>query len=51
VILLYVGLILLAVWVLGFLVFHVLGSLIHLALIIAVIALVWHFVSKGARRL
>lgn len=48
--LLYIALILLAVWVLGFLVFHVLGALIHLALIVAVIAVVWHFVSRAMGR-
>jgi hypothetical protein len=49
-ILLYIGLALLAFWVLGFLVFHILGGLIHIALIVAVIAIVWHFVSRAMRR-
>jgi hypothetical protein len=34
--------ILLVLWLLGFLAFHVAGSLIHLLLIVAVIALVLH---------
>ena len=36
--------ILLVMWLLGFLAFHVAGGLIHLLLIIAVISLVVHFV-------
>ena len=37
--------ILLVLWALGFLAFHVAGGLIHLLLIIAVIALVVHLFS------
>ena len=36
--------VLLLAWLLGFLVFHVAGSLIHLLLIVAVISLIVHFV-------
>ena len=36
--------ILLVMWLLGFLAFHVAGGLIHLLLIVAVICLVIHFV-------
>jgi hypothetical protein len=36
--------ILLVLWVLGFVAFHVAGALIHLLLILAVISLVLHFV-------
>jgi hypothetical protein len=36
--------ILVVLWLLGFLAFHVAGGLIHLLLIVAVIALVLHFV-------
>ena len=32
-------------WILGFGVFHVAGGLIHLILIVAIISLVWHFIS------
>ena len=35
--------VLLVLWLLGFLAFHVAGGLIHLLLIVAVIALVIHF--------
>ncbi len=40
--------VLLIAWLLGFAAFHVAGGLIHLLLIVAVIALVLHFV-RGAR--
>ena len=35
-------------WVFGFVIFHVAGGLIHALLIVAAIALIWHFV--GPRR-
>jgi hypothetical protein len=38
------GLVLLVLWVGGFLVFHVAGGLIHLLLVIAVIMIVLHFI-------
>ena len=37
--------ILLLAWILGFGVFHVASALIHILLIVAVIALIWHFVA------
>jgi hypothetical protein len=37
--------ILFVAWILGVGVFHVVGGLIHLLLIVAVISLVWHFIS------
>ena len=40
--------ILLVMWMLGFLAFHVAGGLIHILLIAAVISLVMHFV-RGSR--
>jgi hypothetical protein len=40
--------VLLVLWVLGFLAFHVAGGLIHLLLIVAVISLVLHLV-RGPR--
>lgn len=43
--LLWAGIILLAAWVVGFLVLHVAGMLIHLALLAAIVAIVWHFVA------
>lgn len=43
---LIIGIILLVVWILGFSLFRaVAGGLIHIVLILAVIAIVWHFVS------
>jgi hypothetical protein len=36
--------VLLVVWLLGFLAFHVAGGLIHLLLILAVVSLVVHFI-------
>ncbi|MGH7866479.1 MAG: lmo0937 family membrane protein, partial [Candidatus Dormibacteraceae bacterium] len=35
---------LLILWLLGFLAFHVAGGLIHILLILAIIALIYHFV-------
>jgi hypothetical protein len=40
-----IAVILLVLWLLGFVVFPVGGSLIHLLLVVGLIALVWHFVS------
>ena len=37
--------ILVVLWLLGFLTFHIAGAFIHILLIIAVIAVVWHFVA------
>ena len=42
--------ILLVMWLLGFVAFHVAGGLIHLLLIVAVISLVLHF-ARGGRSL
>jgi hypothetical protein len=42
--------VLLLAWVLGFIVFHVSSALIHLLLIVAVIALILHFVRGTARK-
>ena len=39
------GVILLILWLGGFFAFHVAGGLIHLLLIVAVIALVYHFMT------
>ncbi|HEX5448410.1 MAG TPA: lmo0937 family membrane protein [Candidatus Saccharimonadales bacterium] len=41
--------ILIVLWLLGWLVFS-LGAFIHILLIIALIALVWHLLSGGFRR-
>ena len=37
-------------WLLGFTVFNVASGLIHLLVVFAVIALVWHFVAGGRTR-
>jgi hypothetical protein len=42
---LWLALILLIAWVLGFGVFHVAGGLIHLLLVLAVVAFVWNLVT------
>ena len=42
--LLTIGIILAVLWALGFLVFHVAAGVIHLVLVIALIAVVMHFV-------
>jgi hypothetical protein len=47
--LLAIALILLVLWLLGFIVVPVGGSLIHILLIIAVIAVVFHF-ARGGRQ-
>jgi len=42
---------LLILWALGAFVFEVAGALIHILIVVAVIALVWHFVAGARRRL
>ena len=37
--------ILVVLWVLGFLTFHIAGGLIHILLVLAVIAVIWNFVA------
>lgn len=39
------AIILLLAWVFGFLVVHVAGGLIHILLLLAIIAFIWHLVS------
>lgn len=39
-----IGIILVVLWLLGF-AFYPLGGLIHVILVVAVIAIVWHFVT------
>ncbi|MXP29765.1 lmo0937 family membrane protein [Porphyrobacter algicida] len=47
--LLTIAIILAVLWALGFLAFHVAGGLIHILLVLAVIALIVHFVrGRGA---
>lgn len=40
-----IALILFILWLLGFVVFHVAGSLIHLLLVIAVVVIVYQFLT------
>jgi uncharacterized membrane protein len=43
---LYAGIALLVLWLLGFLLLKkVVGGIIHVVLIIAIIAIAWHFIS------
>jgi len=42
---LWIAIILAVLWLAGFLTFHAAGALIHIILILAIIALVWHFVA------
>ena len=45
-----IGIALLVVWLLAFTLFRkVVGAIIHVVLIIAIIAIVWHFVGPMAR--
>ncbi len=44
-----VAVILIIAWLMGYLVFPVAGGLIHLLLIVALVALIWHLVA-GRRR-
>lgn len=45
-----IGIVLLVIWLLAFtLLRKVVGGLIHLLLIIALIAIIWHFVGPVAR--
>ena len=40
-----IALVLLVLWACGFFLFPVIGGLIHILLIIAVIAIIWHFIK------
>ena len=42
---LIIGIVLLVLWLGGFFVFHVTAAFIHLLLVLAVIAIVWNFIS------
>jgi hypothetical protein len=44
-----IAIVLVLLWVGGFLVFHTAGFLIHILLIFAVISLVFHFLRGGSR--
>jgi hypothetical protein len=40
-----IAVILIVAWLLGFVVFHAAGGLIHLLLIVALVAFIWHVVA------
>lgn len=40
-----IAVVLFVLWILGFGVFHVVGGLIHLLVVLAIIAVIWHFVA------
>jgi hypothetical protein len=41
--------VLIVLWLLGFFAFHIAGGLIHILLLIAVVAIIWNFVSARRR--
>jgi hypothetical protein len=43
-------LVLIVLWVLGFIIIHITGALIHLLLLVAVIVLVYNLVVRSRRR-
>lgn len=45
-----IALVLLVLWALGFFIFPAIGALVHILLVLAIISLVWHFISgRGVR--
>ncbi len=46
---LIIGIVLVVLWLGGFLVFHTAGFLIHILLVLAVISIVFHFLRGGTR--
>jgi Family of unknown function (DUF5670) len=46
---LIIGIVLVVLWLGGFLVFHTAGFLIHILLIFAVISIIFHFLRGGSR--
>lgn len=47
---LIIGLILLALWALGFWVFPAVGSLVHILLVLAIISILWQIIAgRGSR--
>ena len=45
-----IAVILIVAWLMGYLIFPVAGSLIHLLLVVALIAFIWHMVSGRPRQ-
>jgi Family of unknown function (DUF5670) len=46
---LIIGIVLVLLWLGGFVVFHTAGFLIHILLILAVISIIFHFLRGGTR--
>jgi hypothetical protein len=46
---LIIGIVLVVLWLGGFLVFHTAGFLIHILLVLAVISIIFHFLRGGTR--
>lgn len=46
--LLILGLVVFMLWILGFVAFHVASAGIHILLIVALVAFIWHFVRRAA---
>lgn len=44
-----IGLVLVLLWLGGFLVFHIAGFAIHLLLLLAVISIIFHFLRGGTK--
>lgn len=47
---LIIALVLLLLWALGAFVFPVVGVLIHILLVLAIIAIIWHFIARPGRQ-
>lgn len=48
-VLLFIAVVLIVLWLLGFLAFHM-GPLVNILLIAAIVVVIWHFVSRGVGR-
>ncbi len=44
-----IGIVLVILWLAGFLAFHTAGFLIHILLVLAVISIIFHFLRGGTR--
>ncbi len=45
-----IALVLIVLWALGFFIFPIAGGLIHILLVLAIIAIIWHLITgRGAR--
>jgi len=40
-----IAIVILILWALGFFIFPIAGGLIHILLVIAIIAIIWHFIK------